>query len=78
MAATTSGSGGGSQQKYLAEALKRFARSIELCDDYLRGYYGLKLVSFRWPSYANKISYADRLLGHHEAPQGTGQTGQTN
>lgn len=47
MAATTSGNGGGSQQKYLAEALKRFARSIELCDDYLRGYYGLKLVSFR-------------------------------
>ncbi|KAL0466780.1 hypothetical protein QR685DRAFT_449820 [Neurospora intermedia] len=47
MAATTSGSGGASQQKYLAEALKRFARSIELCDDYLRGYYGLKLVTTR-------------------------------
>lgn len=31
----------GSRQ-YLAEALKRFSRSIELCDDYLRGYYGLK------------------------------------
>lgn len=46
MAATTSGNGG-PQPKYLAEALKRFARSIELCDDYLRGYYGLKLVSFR-------------------------------
>ena len=30
--------------KYLAEAVKRFCRSIELCDDYLRGYYGLKLV----------------------------------
>lgn len=28
----------------LAEAVKRFARSVELCDDYLRGYYGLKLV----------------------------------
>jgi hypothetical protein len=24
--------------------LKRFCRSIELCDNYLRGYYGLKLV----------------------------------
>lgn len=34
-------SGEGSRQ-YLAEALKRFTRSIELCDDYLRGYYGLK------------------------------------
>ncbi len=44
MAATASGSGDGSFQKYIAEALKRFSRSIELCDDYLRGYYGLKLV----------------------------------
>ncbi|PQE31965.1 tetratricopeptide repeat domain-containing protein [Rutstroemia sp. NJR-2017a WRK4] len=30
--------------RYLAESLRRFCRSIELCDDYLRGYYGLKLV----------------------------------
>ena len=30
--------------KTLAEAMRRFCRSIELCDDYLRGYYGLKLV----------------------------------
>lgn len=36
----------GTPQKHLAEALKRFSRSVELCDDYLRGYYGLKLVSF--------------------------------
>jgi hypothetical protein len=28
----------------LAESVRRFCRSIELCDDYLRGYYGLKLV----------------------------------
>jgi len=46
MAAISPGSlGGGSSQKYLAESLKRFSRSIELCDDYLRGYYGLKLVT---------------------------------
>ena len=44
MAATASGAGSGSYQKYMAEAIKRFSRSIELCDDYLRGYYGLKLV----------------------------------
>ncbi len=31
--------------KYLAESTRCFSRSIELCDDYLRGYYGLKLVS---------------------------------
>lgn len=31
-------------QKLLADAVRRFSRSIELCDDYLRGYYGLKKV----------------------------------
>lgn len=30
--------------KRLPEALKRFCRSVELCDNYLRGYYGLKSV----------------------------------
>ncbi|KID85564.1 tetratricopeptide repeat domain-containing protein [Metarhizium guizhouense ARSEF 977] len=43
MAATTASEGG--SQKHYAEAVKRFCRSIELCDDYLRGYYGLKLVT---------------------------------
>ncbi|KAK4163611.1 TPR repeat protein oca3 [Cladorrhinum sp. PSN259] len=47
MAATASGANGASYQKQMAEALKRFSRSIELCDDYLRGYYGLKLVTGR-------------------------------
>lgn len=28
----------------LVEAIRRFCRSVELCDDYLRGYYGLKMV----------------------------------
>lgn len=51
MAATASGAVEGSAQKYLAEAVKRFSRSIELCDDYLRGYYGLKLV--RSVAYSN-------------------------
>lgn len=50
MAAIAPGAGqgiaaGGSYQRHMVEAVKRFARSIELCDDYLRGYYGLKLVS---------------------------------
>ncbi|KXJ93156.1 hypothetical protein Micbo1qcDRAFT_161100 [Microdochium bolleyi] len=35
----------GTSPKQLNESLKRFSRSIELCDDYLRGYYGLKLVT---------------------------------
>lgn len=44
MAATASGADESTTRKYLAESLKRFCRSIELCDDYLRGYYNLKLV----------------------------------
>jgi ER membrane protein complex subunit 2 len=36
-----------SSRQYLAEALKRFARSVELCDDYLRGYYGMKQTTDR-------------------------------
>ncbi|KAI1106131.1 tetratricopeptide [Jackrogersella minutella] len=40
VAAKASGNAG-----QLAEALKRFSRSIELCDSYLRGYYGLKLTT---------------------------------
>jgi len=36
--------GEANQLKALSESMRRFCRSIELCDDYLRGYYGLKLV----------------------------------
>ncbi|KFA47073.1 hypothetical protein S40293_04611 [Stachybotrys chartarum IBT 40293] len=43
--AANQGSEENSSQKYLAESIKRFSRSIELCDDYLRGYYGLKTVT---------------------------------
>lgn len=42
MAATTNETG---SEKLLTESLRRFCRSIELCDDYLRGYYGLKLAT---------------------------------
>jgi len=31
--------------RLVSTAMKSYCRSIELCDDYLRGYYGLKLVS---------------------------------
>ena len=39
-----SASGDNATYRYYAESLKRFCRSIELCDDYLRGYYGVKQV----------------------------------
>lgn len=35
---------GAEGQKHLMQAVQRFSRSIELCDDYLRGFYGLKLA----------------------------------
>jgi ER membrane protein complex subunit 2 len=38
------GANDASYHKYFAESVRRFCRSIELCDGYLRGYYGLKLV----------------------------------
>lgn len=40
----TSSSNEAADSKTFAEAMRRFCRSVELCDDYLRGYYGLKLV----------------------------------
>ncbi|KAI4127687.1 MAG: hypothetical protein LQ347_004496 [Umbilicaria vellea] len=36
------------QDKVLAEAVRRFCRSVELCEDYLRGYYGLKMATDRF------------------------------
>lgn len=42
---TSSNSNDGSIGKILGESVRRFCRSIELCDGYLRGYYGLKIVS---------------------------------
>lgn len=36
--------GSADQLKTLSESMRRFCRSIELCDDFLRGYYGLKMV----------------------------------
>ena len=51
----------GNTQKYLAEAIKRFCRSIELCDNYLRGYYGLKLVILHLHS---TFTRANKLIGN--------------
>lgn len=33
-----------SSSKILVQSIRRFCRSVELCDDYIRGYYGLKIV----------------------------------
>ncbi|MCJ1462160.1 hypothetical protein MMC07_000760 [Pseudocyphellaria aurata] len=44
---STTNNNDGSVGKILAESVRRFCRSIELCDGYLRGYYGLKTASDR-------------------------------
>ncbi|ROV87887.1 hypothetical protein VMCG_10291 [Cytospora schulzeri] len=56
MAATASGVDENASRKYLAGSLKRFCRSIELCDDYLRGYYGLKVVTSKLLNDPSKVS----------------------
>ena len=53
--------------KTFAEAMRRFCRSVELCDDYLRGYYGLKLVLSCLPPHVidrtkDVTQTTDRLL----------------
>ncbi|PGH18753.1 hypothetical protein AJ79_00166 [Helicocarpus griseus UAMH5409] len=54
----------------LANSVRRFCRSIELCDDYLRGYYGLKLstsrLSERLSAKANAQSKNDDSLPTQE------------
>lgn len=44
---STFNSNDGSIGKILSESVRRFCQSIELCDGYLRGYYGLKTASDR-------------------------------
>lgn len=44
MVAVAAGETSEGAQQGFAQAVQRFSRSIELCDDYLRGYYGLKLT----------------------------------
>lgn len=43
----TASNNSGELARGLAESMRRFCRSIELCNNYLRGYYGLKLTTKR-------------------------------
>lgn len=63
ISAAVVGSSGGdtSVNSRLAESVRRFSRSIELCDDYLRGYYGLKLASDRLISDHPKTSTTSKV-----------------
>ncbi|KAL8941587.1 MAG: hypothetical protein Q9211_001770 [Gyalolechia sp. 1 TL-2023] len=56
----------------LAESVRRFCRSVELCDGYIRGYYGLKLSSEKLMALVTKGSQsaisASTGDGNHELP----------
>ena len=45
MAGTFEGESQENRRKFLSSSTRRFARSVELCDDYLRGYYGLAMAT---------------------------------
>ncbi|KAI9791790.1 MAG: hypothetical protein M1835_000093 [Candelina submexicana] len=60
--------------KLLIDSMRYFCRSIELCDGYLRGYYGLKLITNRLLSIlpeTQKASSAVSSLGAGEVPPPT-------
>jgi hypothetical protein len=49
----------------LSEAMRRYCRSIELCNNFLRGYYGLKLVTLDCATSSittNKFQTTKKLL----------------
>ena len=46
----------------LSESMRRFCRSIELCDNYLRGYYGLKVATTKLLDVYSKSSRASQAL----------------
>lgn len=53
LASQSASEGAAASDRHLAEAVQRFSRSVELCQDYLRGYYGLKLVTDKLNSSGN-------------------------
>lgn len=45
IAGSSANDGTEASQRSLLHAMQRFSRSVELCDNYIRGYYGLKLTT---------------------------------
>lgn len=50
---------GAQKAKALIESMRWFCRSVELCNDYLRGYYGLKVVGALF--HAREETSTDRM-----------------
>ncbi|KAH0541938.1 hypothetical protein FGG08_003658 [Glutinoglossum americanum] len=65
-------------EKSLIDSMRWFCRSIELCDDYLRGYYGLKLIYFQT---SNRLllsqKYKNTSASDISGPDGTAQPSLT-
>ncbi|OJD31108.1 tetratricopeptide repeat domain-containing protein [Diplodia corticola] len=63
ISATAANAVDGNVLRNLSEGMRRFCRSIELCDNYLRGYYGLKLTTKKLlellPKASNKQAVSD-------------------
>ncbi|KAL0254724.1 Inositol phosphatase SIW14 [Diplodia seriata] len=61
--ATAANTTDGNVLRNLSDGIRRFCRSIELCDNYLRGYYGLKLTAKKLlellPKTSNKQAVTD-------------------
>lgn len=72
ISAIASNSADGNSLKTLSESMRRFSRSIELCDNYLRGYYGLKLTTKKLleliPKISNKQAVTDPTAGDLAPP----------
>ena len=65
--------GTGEQVKILSESMRRYCRSVELSDDYLRGYYGVKVTTGRLLEVLGSVkkpqqSTADSVTGELAPP----------
>ncbi|KAL8759777.1 MAG: hypothetical protein Q9199_000501 [Rusavskia elegans] len=60
----TSASATQDQLGSLAESVRRFCRSIELCNGYVRGYYGLKLASDKLTGILSNSGRADSQMSN--------------
>ncbi|KAA6415452.1 MAG: tetratricopeptide repeat domain-containing [Lasallia pustulata] len=58
------------QDKVLVEAVRRFCRSIELCEGYLRGYYGLKMATDRFLAETSRGPAPSAALTTHSGSVG--------
>lgn len=57
------------REKSIIEAMQCFCRSIELCDDYLRSYYGLKIVTNELQAIRNSGNQIKSQLSDQDLKQ---------